>query len=181
MLGSIFVGTIRPFTAHDFLRSHFLFIVCHDHLSLRLLLDSDSVCRCLRSLLPRTCPLCRKTFNIDRIKKLHITKPSDEPGGSVVPVDSQSTVLLERVALVSGEDAPDEDIAVVLGDVADWVTTQDNGLSSVSHSTSYCIVSGHCIVEVRNKSAVVGCDRRAVCCALRMILAHSPLRVETAH
>jgi hypothetical protein len=61
---------------------------------------------------------------------------------------------------VSGEDAPDEDIAVVLGDVADWLTTQDNGLSSVSHSPSYCIVSGHCIVEVRSKSAVVGCDRR---------------------
>lgn len=35
--------------------------------------------------------------------------------------------------MVSGENTPDEDVMEVLNDVTEWLSTQSNDLSSVSH------------------------------------------------
>ncbi|KIM81257.1 hypothetical protein PILCRDRAFT_506477 [Piloderma croceum F 1598] len=88
---------------------------------------------CLRALHPSSCPLCRKNFQPDRVKKLHVDKAPQEPDGTNVLLDSHSAVLLQRVAMVSGENTPDEDVMEVLNDVTEWLSTQSNDLSSVSH------------------------------------------------
>jgi hypothetical protein len=87
----------------------------------------------LRALHPSSCPLCRKNFQPDRVKKLHVDKAPQEPDGTNVLLDLHSAVLLQRVAMVSGENTPDEDVMEVLNDVTEWLSTQSNDLSSVSH------------------------------------------------
>ncbi|KAJ7783573.1 hypothetical protein DFH07DRAFT_726884 [Mycena maculata] len=67
-------------------------------------------CRaCLASVEPTNCPLCRKAFNRDRIKKLHVDLPESDP----------ATDLLHRVAL--GFYAEQEDKARLSDDLTAWL------------------------------------------------------------
>ena len=61
-------------------------------------------------------------------------------------LESHLAVLLQRVALISGENAPDEDVLEVLNDVTEWLSSQSNDLSSVSDLFSYgrCFGAWHC-------------------------------------
>src|ERR1700685_2004939 len=102
-------------------------------------LCSSSYSRCLRALYPSSCPLCRKNFQPDRVKKLHVDKAPDEPDGTNVLLESHSAVLLQRVALISGENAPAVDVAEVINDVMEWLSTQSNDLSSVSLLSSVLV------------------------------------------
>jgi len=86
--------------------------------------------KCLRTLYPRTCPFCRKRFDLNRIKKLHVANEPNEEDGTKLALDLRSTILLKRVASVSGEDASDEDILEVLNDVVEWLSTQEDWSSS---------------------------------------------------
>jgi len=93
--------------------------------------------RCLRTLYPSICPLCRKEFRLSRAKKLHVDTAPDEPDGARAPLESHSADLLRRIVMVSGENAPDEDVLEVLRDVSVWLSAHGNDLNLVSH---YCAV-----------------------------------------
>ena len=60
-------------------------------------------------------------------------------------------MLLQRVALISGENAPDADVAEVIQDVMEWLSTQSDDLSSVS----LCYV-GFVLCNGSAEQAVVG-------------------------
>lgn len=87
--------------------------------------------RCLRLLHPSTCPLCRKAFKPDRIKKLHVDRP---PTANVDEdrLQAEEFELIQHVALFFGENTPDEDVNTVLGEAEDWLGLQGDHPSSVS-------------------------------------------------
>lgn len=70
---------------------------------------------------------------MDRIKRLHVDKPSDEDE-LARQEEAQRHTLLQRLAMVSGEHAPDQDVAEVITDVVDWLAKQDEDDTSVSFS-----------------------------------------------
>lgn len=72
---------------------------------------------------PSTCPLCRKAFLPDRIKKLHIDRP---PNYSDNDDSMRVSELLQRVALVSGENAAEEQVMSVISEVQQWLATRDD-------------------------------------------------------
>ncbi|KIJ16213.1 hypothetical protein PAXINDRAFT_168744 [Paxillus involutus ATCC 200175] len=77
---------------------------------------------CLRNLSPSACPLCRKTFQPDRVKKLHVAGPPELGDAAEEAIGGQANELLQRVALVSGEDTPDTEIIDVVTDVETWLS-----------------------------------------------------------
>ncbi|KAF9235479.1 hypothetical protein BU15DRAFT_64834 [Melanogaster broomeanus] len=77
---------------------------------------------CLRNLSPSACPLCRKTFQPDRVKKLHVAAPPELDAAAEEAVKGESNRLLQRVALVSGEDVPDDEIVEVVTEVEAWLS-----------------------------------------------------------
>ncbi|KAF8132537.1 hypothetical protein EV363DRAFT_1216234 [Boletus edulis] len=78
---------------------------------------------CLRNLSPSACPLCRKTFQPDRLKKLHVAGPPELDGVPEALIEVEATQLLQRVALASGEDVPDVEIIEVVTHVEEWLST----------------------------------------------------------
>ncbi|KAH7890474.1 hypothetical protein F5I97DRAFT_35195 [Phlebopus sp. FC_14] len=87
---------------------------------------------CLRNLSPSACPLCRKAFQPDRVKKLHVAGPPEldgaeeegEGGATTTTNTTQAFLLLQRLALVSGEDIPDEEVVEVVTEVDAWLSGQ---------------------------------------------------------
>jgi hypothetical protein len=95
--------------------------------------DNDDSCghifckTCLAALeQPSTCPLCRKPFALDKVKKLivdRVSSTSDENqamGGG----RDEASVLLEQIALVSGEETPADQAAQVLSGAQQWLEVQ---------------------------------------------------------
>ncbi|KZT03701.1 uncharacterized protein LAESUDRAFT_729000 [Laetiporus sulphureus 93-53] len=74
--------------------------------------------QCLHSLNPSNCPLCRKAFQPDRIKKLHVDRIYP---GQDQDVTSEETELLQRVALYFGENTSVEDVNAVIDEVNAWL------------------------------------------------------------
>ena len=96
-----------------------------------LLTDTELGLRCLRLLHPSTCPLCRKAFQPDRIKKLHVDRPptaNDDDDR----IQAEEFELIQHVALFFGENTPDEDVNTVLGEAEDWLALQGDNPGSVS-------------------------------------------------
>ena len=60
----------------------------------------------------------------------------DEPDGSNRLFDSHSNVLLQRIAMVSGDRAPDADVAEVITEVFQWLENESDALNAVS-ATSF--------------------------------------------
>ena len=87
--------------------------------------------RCLRMLHPSTCPLCRKAFQPDRIKKLHVDRPPTANDDDDRTRDEEFE-LIQHVALFFGENTPDEDVNTVLGEAEDWLALQGDNPGSVS-------------------------------------------------
>ncbi|KAH9923535.1 uncharacterized protein B0H18DRAFT_465169 [Fomitopsis serialis] len=85
--------------------------------------------RCLRLLHPSTCPLCRKAFQPDRIKKLHVDRLATG-GDDDDRTQAEESELIQHVALFFGENTPDEDVNAVLGEVHDWLALQGDNPSS---------------------------------------------------
>ncbi|OAX39320.1 hypothetical protein K503DRAFT_865511 [Rhizopogon vinicolor AM-OR11-026] len=85
---------------------------------------------CLRSLSPSACPLCRKLFQPDRIKKLHVANPPELDSAEQDAINARSNLLLQRVALVSGEDTPEADVVQVLTEVQEWLQSQPHDPNS---------------------------------------------------
>ncbi|KAL4079938.1 hypothetical protein V8B97DRAFT_668194 [Scleroderma yunnanense] len=77
---------------------------------------------CLRNLTPSACPLCRKSFQPERIKKLHVAGPPELDGASEEAENTQALSLLQRVALVSRENALDAEVVEVLTEVERWLS-----------------------------------------------------------
>ena len=126
------MGHSKTFTSCYSLRSHFLSNVS---LSCKHVVTGylHHYLRCLEQLEPSTCPLCRKHFQADRVKKLHVDKAPDESDGSNRLLDSHSNVLLQRIAMVSGDRAPDADVAEVITEVFQWLENESDALNAVSH------------------------------------------------
>ncbi|KAG2095924.1 uncharacterized protein F5147DRAFT_763655 [Suillus discolor] len=85
---------------------------------------------CLRSLLPSACPLCRKPFQADRIKKLHLANPPELDNAAQDAIDAHASLLLQRIALVSGEETPEPDVVEVVTEVQEWLQSQPDDPSS---------------------------------------------------
>lgn len=115
---------------HAIACGHVFCLRCVEQLrDIRLLLRK--CIRCLRLLSPSTCPLCRKAFQPDRIKKLHVDRlatGNDDDDRT----QAEEFELIQHVALFFGENTPDEDVNTVLGEVHDWLALQGDNPSSVS-------------------------------------------------
>ena len=59
------------------------------------------------------------------MKKLHVN--ASEAETSAAPADTHTMFLLERIALVSGEDSPKEDVSTVMNEVSAWLGEQEDG------------------------------------------------------
>ncbi|KAH7926580.1 hypothetical protein BV22DRAFT_1194256 [Leucogyrophana mollusca] len=81
---------------------------------------------CLRSLAPSACPLCRKAFQPDRVKKLHVAGPPELDDSTEDAYNARLHELLQRVALVSGENEPEENVVQVVTEVDDWLASQSD-------------------------------------------------------
>ncbi|KAJ3554007.1 hypothetical protein NM688_g3328 [Phlebia brevispora] len=90
---------------------------------------------------PSTCPLCRKAFLPDRVKKLHIDRPPSAIGG-----DDDSTrvnELLHRIALVSGENVVEEQVMGVISEVQQWLATRDDRSHAVYKPLRLAVTALH--------------------------------------
>ncbi|KAG2125675.1 hypothetical protein DEU56DRAFT_566103 [Suillus clintonianus] len=85
---------------------------------------------CLRSLSPSACPLCRKAFQPDRVKKLHLANPPELDNAEQDAIDAHASLLLQRIALVSGEDTPEADVVEVVTEVQEWLQFQPDDPNS---------------------------------------------------
>ena len=115
--------------ACDSLWPHFLPTVCMGSDAPHRMLNLGF--RCLRLLHPSTCPLCRKAFQPDRIKKLHVDRPPTANADDD-RVQAEEFELIQHVALFFGENTPDEDVNTVLGEAEDWLALQGDNPGSVS-------------------------------------------------
>lgn len=68
------------------------------------------------SVHPPNCPLCRKPFLTDRIKKLHVDKPDSVD-------DVRQAEFLQR--LILAWDASDEELLVLLTQIEEWLNSKD--------------------------------------------------------
>ncbi|KAF8548733.1 hypothetical protein OG21DRAFT_1489144 [Imleria badia] len=85
---------------------------------------------CLRNISPSACPLCRKSFQPDRIRKLHVAGPPELDGAATI--DAGATQLLQCVALVSGEDVSDVEVIEVVTEVEEWLSSNSAEDNSVA-------------------------------------------------
>lgn len=70
---------------------------------------------------------------MDRIKRLHVDKAPEEDEINR-QTECQMNLLLQRIAMVSGEHAPDGDVAEVVTEVMEWLETQGDDVTVVSLS-----------------------------------------------
>ncbi|EJF63667.1 hypothetical protein DICSQDRAFT_55259 [Dichomitus squalens LYAD-421 SS1] len=85
---------------------------------------------CLRTVNPSNCPMCRKAFNPERIKKLHVDKA---PGEGSVPTGpmAEENELLRRVGMLFDQDADPVDIDAIVEEATEWLNNHPG--PAVSH------------------------------------------------
>ncbi|KAA1472677.1 hypothetical protein DENSPDRAFT_839022 [Dentipellis sp. KUC8613] len=88
---------------------------------------------CLQNLAAAICPLCRKAFNRDRVKRLHVDPQPSNNGED--DVEREAKNLVERLALASGEHTPQTDVRDVLEEVRRWL--DDHGNAGESSETRF--------------------------------------------
>ncbi|KAG1725667.1 hypothetical protein EDB19DRAFT_1754933, partial [Suillus lakei] len=69
----------------------------------------------------------------DRVKKLHLANPPELENAEQDAIDAHAGLLLQRIALVSGEDTPETDVVEVVTEVQEWLQSQPDDPNSVSH------------------------------------------------
>lgn len=72
--------------------------------------------RCLATVDPANCPLCRKPFVIERMKKLHVDKPESLD-------EVKETEFLQR--LILAWDASEEELLALLTQIGDWLENKE--------------------------------------------------------
>ncbi|TDL20305.1 hypothetical protein BD410DRAFT_377099 [Rickenella mellea] len=77
--------------------------------------------QCLRNLNPRNCPLCRRPFVIERIRKLHVDVSTDHHALLQSSTDLEVRQLAESIAAVSTDSADDEARQEVIQRVSTWL------------------------------------------------------------
>ncbi|KAI0360693.1 hypothetical protein OH77DRAFT_1393090 [Trametes cingulata] len=97
---------------------------------------------CLRSVSPTNCPLCRKGFNPERIKKLHVDKVNGDGLGPAGPM-AEENEMFRRMAALFTDDANPEDINALVEEVNSWLAQsnrQSEGSAVSSVSQRDCLV-----------------------------------------
>lgn len=90
--------------------------------------------RCLHSTYPMLCPLCRRAFNADQIKKLHVDRSSTVKDRKLFTATEESE-LIRRVALFFGENSSSEDANAVIDEVHEWLAARSHDPTTVSPSS----------------------------------------------
>lgn len=95
-----------------------------------LYVTCNEVCisRCLLSTHPSNCPLCRKAYIPERVKKLHVDPHSETMEDDVL---FQINRRLRRLALTSGENTPEGEAMDVIREVNGWLASRGQGDSVV--------------------------------------------------
>ncbi|KAJ7107615.1 hypothetical protein C8R43DRAFT_199678 [Mycena crocata] len=115
-------------------------------------------CRtCLVSVEPTNCPLCRKAFNRERIKKLHVDRPEADMEGDFLrrvalafdaELEDQTRLTEELDAWLGGRSADDVILVVPSSTASD--TRPDS--SSMSPSARCWLLSSYITVSSRGRS-----------------------------
>lgn len=78
--------------------------------------------KCLSTITPRTCPLCRRPFHLTRACKLHVDVADAEHGYYVLSAtELKARKLEEQVAYASTEDVVDDDCQSVIDKSLAWL------------------------------------------------------------
>ena len=82
---------------------------------------------CLLNVNPRICPLCRRNFQIERARKLHIDL-TDAPPSPGPPQPTQEEIevreLEQRVAEACMDGVSDDECQSIIGSVMRWLETR---------------------------------------------------------
>jgi hypothetical protein len=99
---------------------------------------------CLGALSPSSCPLCRKPFGLDKVKRLIVDRPpSDSADVAAAHADgpqAEATQFLEQVAIVSNQQTSLEDAMKIIDGVKEWLAVQPNEPNTVSREI-FCLHS----------------------------------------
>lgn len=76
---------------------------------------------CLQKTTPSNCPLCRRGYNPDRIKRLHVDRPTESPENETA---QDVTKWLEQIALVSAGQTNNDDWMDVARDAQIWLESR---------------------------------------------------------
>ncbi|EIW55723.1 uncharacterized protein TRAVEDRAFT_129815 [Trametes versicolor FP-101664 SS1] len=87
---------------------------------------------CLRSVHPTNCPLCRKGFNPERIKKLHVDKVNGD-GSGPAGAKLEEYEFFRRIAVLFDHRSEPEEINALVEEVNAWVA-RSTRLSDASGS-----------------------------------------------
>ena len=71
--------------------------------------------RCLFSLSPHLCPLCRKRFDPSKVKRLHVDRPDTVD-------ENRENDLLQRMAISA--EAPEDQLQELLNEVDVWLDSR---------------------------------------------------------
>ena len=83
----------------------------------------------MRTVNPSNCPMCRKAFNPERIKKLHVDKaPAD--GSALIGKIAEETEFFHRLGMLFAEGAEDDDVNALVVEVTEWLARQEGSLVS---------------------------------------------------
>lgn len=85
--------------------------------------------RCLLSTHPSNCPLCRKAYIPERVKKLHVDPHSEDMEDDIV---FQINRHLRRLALASGENTQEQEAMDVIREVNSWLASRGQSDTVVS-------------------------------------------------
>ena len=97
---------------------------------------------------PPNCPLCRKAFVPDRLKKLHVDRPS------VLEQDSQEVELLQRLALVW--ESPEDQLDDMMDEVTGWLEDRHTDTVSFGFGSLGLCCSTHCLYNDRCGAVFIG-------------------------
>jgi len=87
--------------------------------------------RCITALPSPVCPHCRGDFHAENVKKLHVEVA--EVSEASASENTQTLLLLERIAFVSEEQASQGDVFAVMKEVDSWLSEQPSADYGTSH------------------------------------------------
>ena len=97
---------------------------------------------------PPNCPLCRKAFVPDRLKKLHVDRPS------VLEQDLQEVELLQRLALVW--ESPEDELADMIDEVTGWLEDRQTDTVSLGFGCLELCCPTHYLYVVCHGAVLIG-------------------------
>ncbi|KIP09345.1 hypothetical protein PHLGIDRAFT_333860 [Phlebiopsis gigantea 11061_1 CR5-6] len=105
--------------------------------------------QCLLSTHPSNCPLCRKAYIPERVKKLHVDPHSETMEDDVL---FQINRRLRRLALTSGENTPEGEAMDVIREVNGWLASRGQG-DSVYRPLRYAVAALHRYIAVQREAS----------------------------